>query len=400
MPRADGVCMSDTNRGSDRQVEIFMEGMADITPDIPPSFEELEEAAFGAMDEKAYGYVAGGAGGERTIGHNRDAFAAWRLWPRMLRDFSERDLSTELFGTELSAPVLLAPIGVQSIIHEAGELGTARAAASLDVPMVASSAASHTMESIADELGETPGWFQLYWSSSDDVAKSFVRRAESAGYEALVVTLDNNILGWRERDIRDGYLPFLDGEGVANYFSDDAFRSLLDEPPEEAELKAIRTFIDIFGDPSLTFDDLEWLCEFADIPVVVKGVLHPQDAQECVDRGAEGVIVSNHGGRQVDNAVSALDALPHIVSKLDSEVPVLFDSGIRRGADALIALALGADAVQLGRPYAYGLAIDGENGIESVVKNFLADLDLTLGLIGYDDVENVDREAIVRADEL
>lgn len=392
--------MSESNRGSDRQVEIFMEGMADVTPDVPPSFEELEAAAFEAMDEKAYGYVAGGAGGERTIGHNRDAFAKWRLWPRMLRDFSERDISTELFGTELAAPALLAPIGVQSIIHDEGELAVARAAAELDVPMVVSSAASHTMEEIAEELGETPGWFQLYWSSSDEVAKSFVSRAEDAGYEALVVTLDNNILGWRERDIRDGYLPFLDGEGVANYFTDEAFRGLLDTPPEEAEINAIRTFIDIFGDPSLTFDDLEWLCEFADIPVVVKGVLHPDDARECIDRGAEGVIVSNHGGRQVDNAVPALDVLPRIVSAVDDEVPVLFDSGIRRGSDALVALALGADAVGFGRPYAYGLAIDGENGVEAVVKNFLADLDLTLGLIGYDDVDDIDREAVVRADEL
>ncbi|MUV86158.1 alpha-hydroxy-acid oxidizing protein [Natronomonas sp. CBA1123] len=392
--------MSESNRGSDRQVEIFMEGMAGVTPDVPPSFEELEEAALAAMDEKAYGYVAGGAGGERTIGHNRDAFAKWRLWPRMLRDYSERDLSTELFGTELSVPALLAPIGVQSIIHEEGELGVARAAADLDVPMVVSSAASHTMEEIAEELGDTPGWFQLYWSSNDDVARSFVSRAEAAGYEALVVTLDNNILGWRERDIRDGYLPFLDGEGVANYFSDEAFRDLLDAPPEEAELSAIRTFIDIFGDPSLTFDDLEWLCEYADIPVVVKGVLHPDDARECIERGAEGVIVSNHGGRQVDNAVTALDVLPRIVSALDDDVPVLFDSGIRRGSDALVALALGADAVGFGRPYAYGLAIDGENGVESVVKNFLADLDLTLGLIGYDDVDDVDREAVVRANEL
>jgi len=395
--------MSETNRGSDRQVEIFMEGMAGLTPEVPPSFEELEEAALAAMDEAAYGYVAGGAGGERTVGHNRDAFADWHLWPRMLRDFSERDLSTELFGTEFSVPVLMAPIGVQSIIHEEGELGSARAAADLDVPFVTSSAASHTMEDIAGELGGTPGWFQLYWPSDDDLAKSFVSRAEEAGYEALVVTLDNNILGWRERDIRDAYLPFLDGEGVANYFSDPAFRDLLDEPPEEAELQAIRTFIDVFGEPSLTFEDLEQLCEFADIPVAVKGVLHPDDARECLERGADGVIVSNHGGRQVDNAVPALDALPHVVSALEEEeeeVPVVFDSGVRRGSDALVALALGADAVQLGRPYAYGLAVDGQAGVEAVVKNFLADLDLTLGLIGYDDVTDVDREAVVRADEL
>ena len=392
--------MSEPNRGTDRLVEVFMEGMAGVTPDVPPSFEELEAAALEAMDERAYDYVAGGAGGERTVDHNRDAFARWHLWPRVLRDFAERDLSTELLGTELSVPVLLAPIGVQSIVHEEGELGTARAAAARDVPMVVSSAASHTMETVAYELGGTPGWFQLYWSSNDDVAKSFVRRAEAAGYEALVVTVDNNALGWRERDVAGGYLPFLDGEGVANYFADEAFRDLLDEPPEEAELQAIRTFVEVFGDPSLTFDDLEWLCEFAEIPVVVKGVLHPADAREAVERGADGVGVSNHGGRQVDNAVSALEALPKVASAVPDGVPVVFDSGVRRGADAIVALALGADAVALGRPYAYGLAVDGGNGVEAVLENFLADLDLTLGLVGYDDVDAVDRGAVVRADEL
>jgi isopentenyl-diphosphate delta-isomerase len=392
--------MSEPDRGSDRLVEVFTEGMAGVTPDVPPSFEELEAAALEAMDERAYGYVAGGAGGERTIEHNREAFADWHLWPRVLRDFAERDLSTELLGTDLSVPVLLAPIGVQSVIHEAGELGTARAAASQDVPMVVSSATSHTLEAVAEELGSTPGWFQLYWSSNDDVARSFVRRAEAAGYEALVVTVDNNALGWRERDVGDGYLPFLDGEGIANYFADEAFRDLLDEPPEEAELQAIRTFIDVFCDPSLTFDDLEWLCEFADLPVVVKGVLHPEDACEAVERGADAVVVSNHGGRQVDNAVPALDALPRVVSSLPDDVPVVFDSGVRRGSDALVAMALGADAVGLGRPYAYGLAVDGGDGVEAVLKNFLADLDLTLGLVGYDDVEALDAEAIVRADEL
>ncbi len=392
--------MSQSNRGRDRLVEVYMEGMAGVTPDVPPSFEALEAAALEAMDDRAYGYVAGGAGGERTIDHNRDAFADWHLWPRVLRDFADRDLSTTLLETDCSVPVLLAPIGVQSIVHESGERGTARGAAAQDVPVVVSSAASHTLEALAEELGDTPGWFQLYWPSNDDVAKSFVRRAEAAGYEALVVTVDNNALGWRERDVGDGYLPFLDGEGVANYFADDAFRALLDAPPEEAELAAIRTFIDVFGDPSLTFDDLEWLCEFADVPVVVKGVLHPEDAREAVARGADAVWVSNHGGRQVDNAVPALDALPKVASALPAGVPVVFDSGVRRGADVLVALALGADAVGLGRPYAYGLAVDGADGVEAVLKNLLADLDLTLGLIGYDDVDDVDRAAVVRADEV
>ncbi len=389
-----------SDRGRDRLVEVFTEGMAGVTPDVPPSYEELEAAALSAMDERAYDYVAGGAGGERTVAGNRDAFAEWRLWPRVLRDVAERDLSVELLGTELSVPVLLAPVGVQSVVHEAGELGTARAAAAQDVPMVVSSAASHTLEDVAAELGSTPAWFQLYSASDEAVTRSFLERAERAGYDALVVTVDNDILGWRERDVAGGYLPFLDGEGVANYFADEAFRDRLEEPPETAELAAIREFIDVFGDPSMTFDDLERLCAATGLPVVVKGIVHPDDAREAVDRGADGVVVSTHGGRQVDNAVPALSALPRVVGALPDDVPVVFDSGVRGGADALVALALGADAVGLGRPYVYGLAVDGADGVEAVLKNVLAELDLTLALTGYDDVAAVGREAVVRADEM
>ncbi|WP_440006019.1 lactate 2-monooxygenase [Halomicrococcus sp. SG-WS-1] len=382
--------------GPDRQNEVYAAGMlADQTPDLPASPGELADLAREALSPEAYAYLAGGAGDESTARENRRAFDRWRIVPRMLRDVAERDLSVELFDSELPVPVLLAPIGVQSIVHEEGELATARAAADLDVPVVLSSASSETMEDVAGELGDTTAWFQLYWSADRDVTASFLRRAEEAGYEAVVVTVDTPMMGWRERDVDRAYLPFLDGEGVANYFSDPAFRDALDAPPEEDETAAVWHFTEIFGDPSLTWDDLDWLREQTDLPVVLKGILHPADAREALDRGVDGVVVSNHGGRQVDGAIGALEALPGVVDAVDGRVPVLFDSGVRRGADAFRAIALGADAVLLGRPYAYGLAVDGENGVRSVLANFLADLDLTLALSGYDAVADVDRSAVV-----
>jgi lactate 2-monooxygenase len=385
----------DSQPGPDRQVDVYMEGMAGITPDVPTGFEELEARALETLDEDAYGYVAGAAGAERTKRANDAAFEEYRLLPRMLRDVGERDLSVELFGTEFPAPVLLAPIGVQSILHDDGEAGSARAARDLDLPFVVSSASDTTLEELAEELGDAPKWFQLYWSADRDIADSFVARAEDAGYDALVVTLDTPLLSWRERDVDSAYLPFLDGDGIANYLDDPAFRERLDTPPEENELVAIKEFVDVFGNPELTWDDLAGLCEQTDLPVVPKGVLHPDDARAAVDAGADAVVVSNHGGRQVDNAVPALEMLPEVVDEVGDEVPVLFDSGIRRGADVLVALALGADSVLFGRPYAYGLALEGEDGVHEVCENLLADLDLSLGLCGLDDVSDVD-ESLLR----
>lgn len=377
-----------------------MQGMADVTPDVPVDYEALREAAMASLDEAAYDYVAGGAGGERGIDANRAAFARWRLHPRQPRDVAERDLDVEVLGRRWPAPVCLAPIGVQSILHDEGERASARAAADLGLPYVASSAASTTLEDVADELGEAPGWFQLYWPADRAIAESFVARAEAAGYEALVLTVDTPMLAWRERDVDRAYLPFLDGEGIANYLADPAFRDRLDDPPAENELAAIREFVDVFGNPSLTVDDVAWLCDRTALPVVVKGVLHAKDAADLVDAGVDGVWVSTHGGRQVDRAVAALDALPAVAGAVGDRVPVVFDSGIRRGADALTAIALGADAVALGRPYAYGLAIDGADGVRAVCENLLADLDLTLGLCGRASVDAVDRDLLVRAGPL
>ena len=393
--------------GPNRQREIYASGMlADQRPEMPVSPDKLEETAMEALSAEARAYVAGSAGGEDTADRNREEFRRWRIVPRMLRDVAERDLSVEVCGQEFPVPVLLAPIGVQSIIHEEGELASARAADSLGVPFVSSSAASATMEEVADELGDAPGWFQLYPSADPDVTESFVRRAEDAGYEAIVITLDTPTMGWRERDVANAYLPFLDGEGVANYLSDPAFRDSLDVPPEEDEQAALWQFIEQFGDLSMDWETVERVQETTDLPVLLKGILHPEDAREAARRGADGVVVSNHGGRQVDGAISAVEALPGVVEAVEDEraldadeFGILFDSGIRRGADAVKALALGADAVLLGRPYVYGLAIDGEEGVREVVRNFLADFDLTVALSGRDAASKLDSSVLSRPDE-
>ncbi|MFC4551519.1 MULTISPECIES: alpha-hydroxy-acid oxidizing protein [Halorussus] len=388
--------------GPNRQREVYASGMlADLRPDLPISPDELREAAMAALSEEAYAYVVGSAGGEDTAARNHEAFGRWRIVPRMLRGVAERDLSVELLGQELPVPVALAPVGVQSIIHEGGELASARAAKDLEVPFVSSSAASATMEEVAEELGDATGWFQLYPSKDSDVTASFLDRAENAGYEAVVMTLDTPTMGWRERDVQNAYLPFLDGEGVANYLSDPAFRDSLDAPPEEDERGALWRFVEQFGDLGMDWETVEFVREHTDLPVVLKGILHPADAREAVERGVDGIVVSNHGGRQVDGAISAIEALPRVVSAVEDETAtgddfaVLFDSGIRRGADAIKAMALGADAVLLGRPYVYGLAIDGEDGVREVVQNFLADLDLTLALSGLDSVAELDESVLV-----
>ena len=392
---------ADENPGNARQREIYVNGAAGVEPAVPVTFEELEAAAVAAMDDAAVGYVQGGAGAEGTVSRNREAFDRWRIVPRFLRDVAERDLSVELFGRRYEVPVHLSPVGIQGICHEAGELASARGADAAGVPFVLSSVSSYPMEDVAAELGETPGWFQLYWSSEDALVESLVDRAERAGYEAIVLTVDTPVPGWRERDLSRGYLPQLaDGDGLANYTSDPAFADLVDGEPDAEEFDTVRTFFDVFGDSSLTWTDLEWLAGYTDLPVLVKGLLHPEDATEALARGADGVVVSNHGGRQVDGSIAAVEALPRVREAVGPDVPVLLDSGVRRGAEMLKALALGADAVGVGRPYVYGLAVDGANGVEEVCRNLVADLDLTLGLTGRTSVTDLDRSLLVDDREL
>lgn len=410
------------------QSEIYRAGISGSRPRVPVDAAELEEAARKALSPEAFAYIAGGAGAERTIHANTDAFGRWQVWPRPLRDVSTRDLSVDFLGRRRPTPLLLAPLGVMEMAHDDADLAVARAAASLGVPYTLSNQASFPMEEIADAAPGGSRLFQLYWSADDDLNASLLRRAEASGCEAIVVTLDTHLLGWRTRDLDLAYLPFTRGMGIAQYTSDPVFQQLVRErvrkgpdaaaPPAPAvrmtpktiaagvkiarkgaaltgveglrenlrsplPRAAVETFLDVFSTPALTWDDLARARQWTSLPIILKGIVHPDDAARALDAGVDGVWVSNHGGRQIDQSVPTLEALPAVVERIEGRVPVVFDSGIRQGSDAFIALALGATVVALGRPYAYGLGVAGEEGVREVVRNVLAELDITLGLSGH-----------------
>jgi lactate 2-monooxygenase len=383
---SDQTASSPIASGQQRQQQIYMLGVTGGRLSIPVSLSLLEQKAKELLSPPAFDYVAGGASGEDTMRANREAFYRWRIVPRMLRDVSQRDWSVELFGKRLPAPVLLGPVGVQGILHSEGELASARAAASIGLPFALSTAASRSIEEVAqaaETVGKSPRWFQLYWGRNSELTASMLQRAERAGYSALIFTLDTNMLAWRERDLQHAYLPFILGQGLANYFSDPVFRSLLPQSPEQNPAAAIQLWSGLFSNTTLTWKDIPILREHTRLPILLKGMLHPDDASRALDAGVDGVIVSNHGGRQVDGAIATLDALPAIVREVSGRIPVLLDGGIRRGADVFKAIALGARAVLLGRLYTWGLAVAGEQGVRDVVLNLLADFDLTLALSGY-----------------
>lgn len=378
--------------GVQRQMELYQTFLRGEKPALPLAAEEWEERARQVLPPEAFTYVAGGAGGEDTVRANLEAFRRWRIVPRFLRNVAARDLTVSVLGRTLPAPVLLAPIGVQGMLHPEAELPVARAARALGVPLILSSVSSTPLEVIGQVMGEVPHWFQLYWPRDPELAASFLRRAEAAGFSALVVTLDTYLLGWRERDLRLGWLPFLEGKGMANYLTDPAFRAALPVPPEQDPRPAVERFFQVVSNATLTWDDLAFLRRHTRLPILLKGILHPDDARKAVEHGMEGIIVSNHGGRQVDGAIAALDALPGVVEAVAGRAAVLFDSGIRRGADIFKAAALGAQAVLVGRPYCYGLAVAGEAGVRDVLRNLLADLELTLGLAGCASFSDVGRK--------
>ena len=360
--------------------------------DWPVSAEGWEARAREALEQGPFDYVAGGAGSEATMRANLEAFERRRMRPRMLAGTAERDLAVEVLGLRSPVPFLLAPVGVLSILHPDAELAVARASAATGVPMILSSAASTPLEVVA-EVGP-PRWFQLYWWGDDELAESLVRRAETAGYGAIVLTVDTLNLGWRDRDLANGYLPFLQGQGLAQFFSDPLFRERLEQAPEDdvaaASLQALVTFPNL----ALTWADLARLREWTSLPVLVKGILRGDDARRALEHGVDGIVVSNHGGRQVDGAVAALDALAEVREAVGADAVVLMDSGIRRGSDVVKALALGADAVLVGRPYAYGLAAGGQAGVEAVVRQLAGELDLTMALSGARSVADVDRSFV------
>ncbi|MBZ5647199.1 MAG: lactate 2-monooxygenase [Acidobacteriia bacterium] len=386
-----------TITGSDRELEIYQLGLTGQQPATPVSLARLEQKAKELLKPEAYDYVAGAAGGELTARANLEAFYRWRIVPRMLRNVSQRDLSVKVLGLKLPGPVLLGPVGVQGIVHRDAEVASGRAAASLGVPFVLSTVSSRSIEEVAQAMGSGARWFQLYWGKDQELTASMVKRAENSGYGAVVVTLDTSMLAWRERDLGYPYLPFLLGQGLANYFTDPVFRAHLPKTPEEDPAAAIRLWGALFSNTNLTWQHLHQLREYTRLPILLKGILHPDDARKALEHGADGILVSNHGGRQVDGAIAALDALPGVVKAAGDRVPVLFDSGIRRGADVVKAMALGASAVLIARPYIWGLAVAGEQGVREVLLNLLADTDLTLALSGHTSFEELDATALAPA---
>lgn len=436
------------SRGISRrtQSEIYRAGISGTRPRVPVDAAALEAAARKALSAEAHAYIAGGAGAERTVAANRAAFERWQVWPRPLRDVSSRDLSIDFLGTRRPTPLLLAPLGVMELAHPEADLAVARAAASLGVPYTLSNQASVPMERVRDAAPTGSRLFQLYWSASDELNASLLRRAEASGCEAIVVTLDTHLLGWRTRDLDLAYLPFTRAMGIAQYTSDPVFQQLVRErsgasaaaasggtdaaaepaPPVRLTPKAVaagvriarkgaaltgstsirdnlrsplpraavETFLDVFSTPALTWDDLAKARQWTSLPIILKGVVHPDDAIRALDAGMDGIWISNHGGRQIDQSVPTLEVLPTIAERVAGRVPIVFDSGVRQGSDAFIALALGATAVALGRPYAYGLGIAGEAGVREVVRNVLAELDITLGLSGHTSVAELDRHAL------
>ncbi len=412
------------NRGYARGVQsaVYRAGISGARPLVPVDADALEAKARRRISREAFAYIATGAGAERTVRANREAFRRWQIWPRPLVDVAERDLSIDFLGRRRATPFLLAPLGVMELVHREADLAVARAAAALGVPVTLSNQASFPMEQVAAATPGAPRLFQLYWSASDELNASLLARAEAIGAEAIVVTLDTHLLGWRTRDLDLGYLPFTRALGIAQYLSDPVFRRLVaeraatpvSEPAPRLRITpktiaagatiarkggrtgrtAVETFLDVFSTPTLTWPELAKAREWTRLPIILKGIVHPDDAARALDAGVDGVWVSNHGGRQIDESVPTLDALPGVVERVGGRLPVVFDSGIRGGADAFIALALGATAVAIGRPYAYGLAIAGEAGVGEVVRNHLAELDITLGLAGLTAVRDITRDAV------
>ena len=415
--------------GRDTQSTIYRDGATGRLPLVPTNWTELERRAEQAMSHRAWAYVTGSAGNESTTAANREALDRYRIVPRVLRDVETRDLSVDLFGHRYPTPVLAAPVGVLGLVRSDGDLDIARAAAALGVPYIFSTQASVPMEQVSAAMGDAPHWYQLYWSSSDDLVESLVGRAEQSGAQAIVVTLDTHLLGWRPRDLDLGYLPFAHGEGIAQYTSDPVFARLVDErmsaAPESPRPRitpetigtlldltrnhpgaflpnlrsprpraSVDTFLDVFSRSSLTWRNLAFVRERTSLPILLKGVQHPDDAARAVAEGVDGIVVSNHAGRQIDGAIGSLDALPGIVERVDGAIPVLFDSGVRSGADVFVAMALGATAVCVGRAYTYGLAIAGERGAYEVLRNLIAEFDITLGLAGHTRADAIPRDAV------
>ncbi|WP_102028353.1 alpha-hydroxy-acid oxidizing protein [Salirhabdus sp. Marseille-P4669] len=359
-------------------------------------FSDLEKDAQNAIRPEVFTYIQSGSGNEETLEDNVRAFRKWKIVPQFLHDVSILDLSISILGESYEHPFLLAPVGHLGAVHPNGELAVARAAKNTRVPFIGSTVTTFSLEEIARELGNTPRWFQLYWSKDRELTASLVKRAEKAGYSAILVTIDTPILGFREADLTNQFFPLREGYGSGNYFSDPVFRKRLKETPEENPDAAIEELLKIVFHPALSWKDLRFIRELTNLPIFLKGVLHPKDGRKALEYGMDGIVVSNHGGRQLDGVIASLDALPQIVKEVKGEIPILFDSGIRRGTDVLKAIALGATGVLLGRPYVYGLARNGFEGVVEVLDHFRNDIDVSLATAGKARISELDSTILVR----
>lgn len=382
-----------TDEGTKYQTKIFT-GVENRK--LPQSVDEWRERARSTLTKDAWDYLEGGAGEEDTVHENRSAFKKWRIRPRYLRDVSKRTMEAEYLGQNRESPFILAPIGVQSILHKDGEIASARAAAKMNMPFILSTVSSITMEEIVKKSPEGEKWLQLYPAKDKNIIRNFIKRAEKAGYSAIVITADTTMLGWRERDLNNAYLPFLRGEGLANFFSDPVFRRRLEKPPEEDLIKAIMEFISVYVNPFFSWEDFKEICSTTEIPVILKGITHREDVKLAFKSGARAVVISNHGGRQVDGAISSLDALEEVTESGDLKGEILFDSGFRHAADAIKAIALGASGILIGRPYAYALSVAGQEGIELYLEQVMAEMDLEMGLSGIKNLKELNRESLYR----
>lgn len=383
---------------SDHQLGIYAAGMfAQQTPSITTNLARLEDQAAEKLSPEALGYIVASAGSGSTARANRAAFDRWAITPRMLRSSAARNHACTVLGTDMPAPLLIAPVGIQTLAHPDGELATVRAAAELGVPYIHSTQASHSFEQIAEAGGDAPRWYQLYWPKDESVLLSFLQRAKDSGFTTLVLTLDTTLLGWRPADLDRGYLPFLANLGIENYLSDPAFQAGLAQPVEENPVAAAMHWAQMFPNPGLSWKNLAFLREHWDGPIVLKGICTVGDAREAAAHGVDGIVVSNHGGRQIDGARASLDALPSIVDAVGEQLTVLFDSGVRTGADMAKALALGADAVLLGRPFLYGLALGGQEGVAHVLRCLLAEFDLVTSLSGHTGAGELGRDSIMES---
>ncbi|KAF3763267.1 hypothetical protein M406DRAFT_49010 [Cryphonectria parasitica EP155] len=400
---------------------VFQAGLHSAKPPFSFHYSDWEDQAQSILSANSWGYIHGNAGEGSTYRKNRAAFERWSILPRRLCPSRKDENGNEVFAdthstvlgstAQLPFPVAIAPIGVQRIFHPEGELAAARAAAALGVPYTLSTASSTSIEDVAEAMDSPVRWFQLYWPSREhnDITASLLSRAKKAGYSALFVTLDTYVLGWRPADMNHGYNPFIHADriGVEIGLTDPVFRSHFEEEhghgvegghrlgEAAAEWAKIA-----FPGHSHAWEDVAFLKQHWDGPIVLKGIQTVEDAKRAVEVGVQGIVVSNHGGRQQDGGVSSLGVLPRIVDAVGDQIEVFFDSGVRCGADIIKAYALGAKCVFIGRPYAYGLAIGGEEGVKHVLRSICGDLLMNMHLAGLRGLDEVTKDILVKEDEL